>query len=207
MASQQWVSLINAASARAAGAGTALSASASTATISPCQAGALTTDVASVNPDGQPLGWYSGLLIRVTARGFVSTGSSTSTLTWLLRCNAGNTGTYTTFATTTGLVLGTGSVTGLQWELDALLRCTAVGSGTSGSVSTQGAVKIVNAVPSTPTLVTPTVNGLILPMPNISGETALGLNTTSLTGIGLAATMSAAFGSITCTHWLAEALD
>jgi hypothetical protein len=206
MANQQWVSLINSGSARAAGAGTALTSSASTATISPCQAGGLNTDVASVNPDGQYLGWYSGMLIRVTARGYVNTAGTTSNLSWLLRCNAGNTGTWTTFATTTTLALGTGSITGLQWELDALMRCTALGSGTSGSVSTQGSVKIPMAVPGAPVALG-TGNAIILPMPNISGETALGINTTSLTGIGLAATSSAAFGTIACTEWLVETLD
>ena len=208
MANQQWVSLINGASTRATGPGTTLSASATTATISPTQAGALTADVAVVNPDGYPGGWYPGMLIRVTARGFVNTGGTTSNLSWLLTANVGNTGgTYKTLATTTTLALGTGSLTGLQWELDALIRCSAI-SQTAGTLLTQGAVKMTNAVPSSPSLATPTVNGLILPMPNISGETSIAsVDTSQVSGIGLRATLSAAFGAVACTQWLVEALD
>lgn len=209
MAGQQWVSLVNAASPRASGAGTTLSASAATATISPCQSQALLSDVAAVNPDGQPLGWYPGLLIRVTARGFVNTGGTTSNLSWLLRANKGNSNSYQTLATTTTLALGTGSVTGLQWELDALLRCTAVNTqaGAVGAVSTQGSVKLPLAVPGAPVSLA-TANELILPLPNISGETSLAtIDTSVVTGIGLAATLSAAFGAVACTQWLVEALD
>lgn len=207
MAGQQWVSLINAASARATGPGTSLSGAVGPATISPCQAGALTADVATVNPDGQPLGWYAGLLLRVTARGYVSAGGTTSNATWLLTANRGNAGsTYGTLATTTALTLGT-TASGVQWELDALIRCSAV-SQSAGTCLTQGAVKMPNAVPSSPTLVTPTVNGLTLPLPNATGETSLAtVDTTQVTGIGLRATLSAAFGTVACTEWLVEALD
>jgi hypothetical protein len=206
MAGQQWVSLINAGSVRATGPGTTLATSATTATISPCQAGALTADVATVNPDGYPLGWYAGLLIRVTARGFVNTAGTTSNLSWLLTANQGNSNSYKTLATTTTLALGTGSVTGLQWELDALVRCSAV-SQTAGTALTQGSVKMPLAVPGAP-LSLATANCLILPMPNISGETSLAtVDTTQVTGIGLRATLSAAFGTVACTQWLVEALD
>jgi hypothetical protein len=207
VANQQWVSLLNGGSTRAAGPGTTLSASATTATISPCQAGALTADVAVVNPDGYPLGWTAGLLLRVTARGFVNTGGTTSNLSWLLTANTGNTGgTYKTLATTTTLALGTGSVTGLQWELDALVRCSTV-SQTAGTLLTQGSVKMPLAVPGAP-LSLATANELILPMPNISGETSIAtVDTTQVTGIGLRATLSAAFGAVACTQWLVEALD
>lgn len=206
MASQQWVSLLNGGSTRATGPGTTLN-TATTATISPCQAGALTADVAVVNPDGYPLGWYGGFLIRVTGRGFVNTGGTTSNLSWLLTANVGNSGgTYKTLATTTTLALGTGSVTGLQWTLKALIRCSAV-SQTAGTMTTQGDVILPNAVPGAPLALT-TANTLILPMPNISGETSMAtVDTTQVTGIGLRATLSAAFGTVACTQWLVEALD
>jgi hypothetical protein len=210
MSSQQWVSLINGGSVRTTGPGAILSASATAATISPCQSQALLADVATVNPDGQPLGWTVGMLIRVTARGFVNTGGTTSNLSWALTANKGNSNSYQTLATTTTLALGTGSLTGLQWELDALIRCTAVNTQASavGACSTQGSVKLPNAVPSSPSLATPTVNALILPMPNISGETSLAtIDTSVVTGIGLRATLSAAFGAVGCTQWLVEALD
>jgi hypothetical protein len=205
MANQSWVSLINAGSSRATGAGTALN-TAATATISPCQAAALTSDVASVNPDGQPLGWYPGLVIRCMARGYMTTTGTSTTATWLLRCNKGNNNTYTTFATTVGLTTGTGSVTGLQWHMDATLRCTAVGSGTSGSVSTQAWLEISSSVPANPVALGSAGN-TVLPMPNITGETALGIDTTQVTGIGLAATLAGANATIQCTEWIVEALD
>ncbi|HSZ38473.1 MAG TPA: hypothetical protein VK817_00800 [Trebonia sp.] len=209
MANQQWVTLVNSGSPRASGAGTTLSASATTATISPTQAQALTADVATVNPDGQPLGWQVGMLIRVSARGFVNTGGTTSNLSWLLTANKGNSNSYQTLATTTTLALGVGSVTGLQWELDALIRCTAVNTQASavGACSTQGSVKLPMAVPGAPVALG-TGNAIILPMPNISGETSLAtVDTSVVTGIGLRATLSAAFGAVACTQWLVEALD
>lgn len=207
MANQQWVSLLNGGSTRATGPGTTLSASTTPATISPCQAGAATADVAVVNPDGYPLGWYAGMLIRVTARGFVNTAGTTSNLSWQLTANVGNSGgTYKTLATTTTLALGTGSITGLQWTLDATVRCSAV-SQTAGTLLTQGDVRLPNAVPGAPLALT-TANALILPLPNISGETSMAtVDTTQVTGIGLRATLSAAFGAVGCTEWLVEALD
>lgn len=205
MANQEWVSLINAASSRATGPGTSLVSAVGPATISPCQAGALTSDVATVNPDGQPLGWYPGLLLRVTARGFFTAGGTTSNVSLALTANKGNAGsTYGTLATTTTLTLGT-TITGVQWKLEALIRCTAV-SQSAGACSTQGELTLTAAVPSTPT--TLAANGLTLPMPNASGETSLAtIDTTQVTGIGLRATLSAAFGTAACTQWLVEALD
>jgi hypothetical protein len=208
MAGQQWVSLINAASARATGPGTTLATSATTATISPCQAGALTADVATVNPDGQPLGWYAGLLIRVTARGYFSSAGTTSNLTWALAANKGNSsGWYgTNLAATTTLALGTGSITGIQWTLRAFIRCTAV-SQTAGTIATQGEVIFPMAVPGAPVALG-TGNAMILPMPNITGETSYAsVDTSQITGIGLRATLSAAFGTVACTEWVVEALD
>jgi hypothetical protein len=205
MAGQQWVSLINAASVRATGPGTSLSGAVGPATISPCQAGALTADVATVNPDGQPLGWYPGLLLRVTARGYWSAGGTTSNASWQLTANKGNSNSYQTLATTTTLTLGT-TVTLNQWFLDALIRCSAV-SQTAGTCLTQGELRTTIANPAAPQLLT-TAQALILPMPNTNGETSLAtVDTTQVTGIGLRATLSAAFGIVACTQWLVEALD
>jgi|ERR1700733_1312168 len=204
MASQSWVSLINAGSPRATGAGTALS-TAATATISPCQAAALTADVATVNPDGQPLGWYPGMIVRVMARGYLTTTGTSTTATWLLRANKGNSNSYSTLATTVGLTTGTGSVTGLQWHMDATIRCTAVGSGTSGSLSTQGWLEVSTSVPANPVALGSAGN-TVLPMPNITGETALGFDSTQITGIGLAGTLAGANATVQCTQWLVEAL-
>src|ERR1700733_8721337 len=111
MANQSWVSLINGGNATSIGAGTALS-TATTATISPCQAGALTADVAVVNPAGQYLGWYAGMLIRVTAYGFLTTTSTSTTATLLLAANKNN-AAYTTIGTTVGITTGTTVLTGV----------------------------------------------------------------------------------------------
>ena len=207
MANQQWVSLLNTGSARASGPGTSLSGAVGPATISPCQAGALLADVATVNPDGYPGpgSWYAGLLLRVTARGYVTAGGTTSNASLALTANKGNNNSYQTLATTTTLTLGT-SISGVQWKLEAFIRCTAV-SQTAGAASTQGEWVFPNAVPSTPTTLT-TANTITLPLPNATGETSLAtIDTTQLTGIGLRATLSAAFGTVACTQWLVEALD
>lgn len=206
MASQQWVSLLNGGSSRATGAGTSLT-TATTATISPCEQAGTAIDVATVNPDGYPLGWYPGLVLRVLARGFITTNGTTTTLTFLLRANTGNTGgTYKTLATTAGLATGSSALTGVPWALEAAVRCTAVGSGTSGSVSTQGELRI-SANPATGQTLNTATAGVNLYLPSASGETATGIDTTQVTGIGLAATLAAANATVACTHWLVEALD
>jgi hypothetical protein len=204
MASQSWVSLVNAASPRTTGAGTSL-ATAATATISPCQAGALLSDVAAVNPDGQPLGWYPGLVIRVTARGFITTTSTSTTATFLLRANKGNSNSYTTLATSIGLATGTGTLTGVPWKLEALVRCTAC-AASGNTVATQGEMYI-SQNPATGQTVNTASAGVNLYMPSASGETVAAVDTTQLTGIGLAATLAGANATIACTQWLAEALD
>lgn len=211
MANQTWVSLLNPASARASGAGTVLN-TATTATISPCQAGALTADVATVNPDGLPLGWYAGMLIRVTARGFLTTTSTSTTATWLLRANTGNNNSYKTFATTSGLTTSTTVLTGVQWRLEALLRCTAV-SQSAGTVATQGELNLMGvsttpAAAPNPVLWTGVQSlAATMPMPAASGETSLSnLDTTQVTGIGLAATLAGANATIQLTQWAVETL-
>lgn len=205
MASQSWTSLINPASAQANGAGTALS-TATTATISPVTGLAATADVAVVQASASPglLSWYAGLLIRVTARGYLTTTGSSTTATWLLTANKGNAGTFTTLATSTGLTTGTGSVTGLQWDLKAFIRCTAV--ATSGNtVSTQGEMDLVTSVPGNPVAIG--ANLMRLPFPNITGETAAAIDTTQIQGIGLRGTLAGANATIQLTEWAVEALD
>ena len=209
MANQSWVSLLNPASPQASGAGTAIVSSATTATISPVTG--LGSDVAQVQPGGQPYGWYAGLLVRVTAQGYITTTTTACNYTFLLAARVGNSGsTYVTLATT-GTITGTATaLTGLQWTLTGLIRCTAV--ATSGNtVSTQGSFEIVNNATA------PTLNvaggslaaGVLVnaPLPAASGETAAAVDTTQLQGISLRATTSTAQGTVALTQWLVEALD
>jgi hypothetical protein len=203
MASQSWVSLLNPASPQASGAGTLLN-TASTATLSPLTGAAAISDVAQVQPAGQPYGWYPGLLIRVTAQGTASTGSTATNLTVFLGTRVGNSGsTVVTLATSAAIAIGTASLTGLQWNLEALIRCTGI--AVSGStVSTQGTLTIL---PVTAQTIGTATADTVVALPNASGETATAVDTTQLQGLSLNATLSAAHGSIQLTQWLVEALD
>lgn len=211
MASQSWVSLINGGNPASIGPGTAL-ATATTATISPCQAGALTSDVAVVNPAGQPLGWYPGMLIRVTAYGLLTTTGTSTTATWLLAANKSNANGYTSIGTTVGVTTGTTVLTSLQWKLEAHIWCTAVASS-GNTIDCQGNMNMF-FTPNTPaltanpvalTLATPP--GFALAIPNSAGPTATAIDTTSLQGIALRATLAGANATIQCTSWAVEALD
>lgn len=201
MAGQSWVSLLNAASPHASGAGAALS-TATTATLSPTGGGG--ADVAQVNPDGLPLGWYVGLVLRITARGFITTTATGTTATFLLAARVGNTGsTYVTLATTAGVATPAAANTGLPFKLEALVRCTAVASS-GNTVSTQGEITISPIAAQTILTASAEVS---LGMPNASGETAAAVDTTQLQGISLRGTLAGANATIQLTQWLVEALD
>jgi hypothetical protein len=212
MANQSWVSLINGGNPTSIGAGTAL-ATATTATISPCIAPAtnLLNDVALVNAAGQPLGWYPGMLIRVTAYGTLTTTSTSTTATLFLASNKAA-GTYVTLATAVGITTGTTVLTGVNWKLEANIWCTGV-AGTGATVDTQGSLNFF-FTPNTPaltanpvalTLTTPPGFGLALP--NSGGPTAASVDTTSAQGICLRGTLAGANATIACTSWVVEALD
>lgn len=204
MSNQTWVSVLNPSSVQASGAGTALN-SATTATISPVTG--LGSDVAQVQPAALPYGWYAGVKIRVTAQGFITTTGTSTTWTMLLASRVGNTGsTYVTLATTAGIATGTGSLTGLQWTVTAIIRCTAV--ATSGNtISTQGSLELVNN--ATAPSIGATTNGVQLTagLPAASGETAAAVDTTQLQGLSLRATLAGANATVQCTQWILEALD
>lgn len=201
MAYQSWVNLLNPASPQASGAGTAL-ATATTATISPVTGSA--ADVAQVNPAGQPLGWYAGLLVRVTARGFITTVSAAGTLTFLLASRAGNAGgTYVTLATTAAVSTPAAANTGIPWKLEGLIRCTAV-AASGNTVSAEGEM-VIGAI-AAQTILTATA-GVTVALPNASGETAAAVDTTQLQGISLRCTQATSTCTVQLTQWLAEALD
>jgi hypothetical protein len=204
MANQNWVSLISGAASLNSGAGAVLN-TATTATISPVTGAS--ADVAQVQPGGQYLGFYDGLLIRVTARGFITTTGTSTTATFLLASRVGNTGsTYITLATSAGIATGTGTLTGVPWQLDGTIRCTEV--ATSGNtISTQAKLNFPNNV--TAPSIGAVTNGveLVAFLPSVSGETAAAVDTTQLQGISMRATLAGANATIQLTQWLVEALN
>lgn len=180
------------------GPGTALS-TATTATISPMPTGA----TADYNKYVAAQDWRVGQLIEVTARGFITTTATGTTATWFLATNIDNTGTtYVTLATTAGIATLASAVTGLQWEMWATIRCTNVASS-GNTLATQGSMKI--ATSAAPTMVTP--SGLIVGLPNASGETNAAVNTLRTQGIALRATLAAATATIQCTQWVLKTLN
>jgi hypothetical protein len=191
---QTWAQLLNAGVPWQSQAGATLATSATTATISPQAAGSQDF----IMP-GQPNGtqWYPGMAILIRAGGVLSAGATTSNLTVFLA--AGVSGTLGTTLTTTGaLTLGT-TATNVGWSMEAVLRCTAVGSS-GNTLSCGGTLELPTTGGSnTGALNTPTANNIIMNLP----ETATAFNTyTTGTALGLRATLSAAFGSITCNQFL-----
>lgn len=204
MAYQDWVSLVNdGLQANAAG---AVLNTAATATISPVGGTSAFGDGASVAGGALPGGWYPGMLVRYTARGFLTTVASSGTLTFTLAARLGNTGsTYVTLASSAALTTGTTVITGLQWELRGLSRCTAIASS-GNTISTQGALYLATNV-TAPTLVTPPVNVIKLPLPSASGETAAAVDTTQLQGLSLRCAQATSTCTVQLTQWLVEGLN
>lgn len=212
MASQSWVSLINA-GAFATGPGATLTLAASTQVASPVT-GATNQDVAVVNGAGQPLGWYPGLVMKILARGYYTSSATTGTLTYKLMYNKANStaiASQTAILATNGITTQGSVVTGMQWRFDALVRCTAI--ATSGNtVAAQGELQFFilagtpPTLPASPVLMS-TAPGWSIAAPNITGETATAVDTTQLAGINLSVTGTAAQGTLACTQWIVEALD
>jgi hypothetical protein len=208
LANQTWGNILIPAQTVWSGAGTALS-TATTATISPRP----TPNTADYNAFVPAGGFYPGMLIAVVARGFVTTTTTSTTLTFFLASNIGNTGTtYVTLATTGGISTGTTAMTGIQWKLEALIRCTAV--ATSGTLVTQGEFGFYGllasgaAVAANPqALTTGTSIGNAFPLPAISGETTATVDTTQTQGIALRATLAGANATVQCTQWLPTQLN
>jgi hypothetical protein len=174
-------------------AGAALSASASTATISPQAAGSqdfiLPTQYNGIQ-------WYPGMTLKIEAAGTLNSGGTTSNLTVFIA--AGVSGTLATTLTTSGaLTLGTGSLTGIEWDLMAWIRCAAIGS--SGTTLTaEGLWQVAGGVGSN-TGTIGTANGNTMGL----AFTSTAFNSyTAATALGLRATLSAAFGAIQCNEWM-----
>jgi hypothetical protein len=183
---QSWESLLNAGAPWQTTAGTVLN-TATTATISPQAAGSKDYTLPAN-------WWYPGAVIKVTARGILSSGSSGSNLTVLLAAG----GSPTTLSTSAAIALGTGSVTNMPFRLTANIQCTAIGS-TGNTLTTQGELMFETSV--TPAF--GTANVTIAPL----ASTAAALDTTVAMALNLRATLSAAFGAITCQQFLLESQD
>jgi len=203
VAYQDWVAIAND-SPQGMGAGAVLN-TAATATISPVTG--IPSDVAAVAGAASPGGWYPGMAVRYTARGYLTTTATSTTATFLLASRVANAGsTFVTLATTAGITTGTTVLTGLQWALHGISRCTAV--ATSGNtISTQFELTIMNNV-TAPSLNAAT-NGVLLVAcgPNVSGETAAAVDTTQLQGLGLRATLAGANATVQLTQWVVETLN
>lgn len=193
MAFQSWANLLNGGVPWQTTNGAALSASATTATISP-QAPTTQDFVLPAQYNGTQ--FYPGMTLYIKAGGTINTGGTTSNLTTFLACGAS--GTLATTLTTTGaLTLGTGSLTGIGWTMEVVLRVLAIGSS-GNTLSVGGSMELPTAVGSNAGTVG-TANNTFLNMP----ETVTAFNTyTAATAIGLRATLSAAFGAIQCDQFL-----
>lgn len=190
---QSWTKLLNDGPPWQTTNGTALSASASTATISP-QAPTGQDFILPGQPNG--LQWYAGMVLYIRMGGTINSGGTGSNLTIWLAC--GVSGTLATTLTTSGtLALGTGSLTGIGWTGEAILRCLAVGS-TGNTLSVGGTIELPQTAGSN-TGSLATANNVILNLP----ETTAAFNTyLQGTAIGLKASLSAAFGAVQCTQFL-----
>jgi hypothetical protein len=203
MASQNWVSLLTPGAPQA---GAAFTVGASTATLSPTFGGG--ADTAQVNAPGQYLGWAANMLIRVTARGYVTTTTTAGTLAFALNARIGNSGS--TYVALTGAhatlnSYSTAATTGIPWMIHGLIRCTAMAS--SGNTVSSQAELYVSPLPATAQTIGTASAGVNLYMPSASGETAAAVDTTQLQGISLRCTGSAASGTIQLTQWIVEAMN
>jgi len=209
VANQNWGNILIPSQAVWSGAGTVLNTTSTGVTISPRP----TPNTADYNAFVPAGGFYPGMLISITARGFLTTTTSSGTLSFNLATNIGNTGTtYVTLATTGGITTGTTALTGIQWKLEALIRCTAV--ATSGTLATQGEFALQGllasgtALAANPQALTTGVSiGNSFPMPAISGETSATVDTTQTQGIALRCVQTTSTCTVQCTQWLPVQLN
>lgn len=196
MPNQGWGQVLNDGVPWQTTSGTALS-TAATATISPQAAGA--KDYAVATSYFKP-----GAVFRLTAQGFITTTAVSTTATIFAAAGV----TPTTLATPVGITTGTTVITGLQWAM--LLICRVIALGSSGNtISSQGWLELGNtgaAVPANPIALTAAATGMKLPMPNISGETAAAVDTTSAVSMMIRATLVGASATIQCTQFLIESM-
>src|SRR5215467_2212452 len=170
--------------------GTALS-TATTNTISPQAAGPKDFSVATTY-------LYVGASFLIVAQGLLTTTATSTTATIFPAAGTGP----TTLATPVGITTGTTVITGLQWWLWLTCRVTAIAS-TGNTISSQGYLQTGNsgaAVPANPIALTATP-GMVLPMPNASGETAAAVDTSIAMPVVLRGTLAGANATIQCTQF------
>ena len=202
MAQQEWINLLNYGSPWQTQQGTALSASATTATISP-QA---PTGQDFVLP-GQPSGlqWYTGMSLRVKARGIYGSGGTASNLTIILAVGA-TSALGTNLITSGALALGTGSISNLRWRFEAQVDVVNIRTDANPFLSITGDLYMQTAVVPA-TLVGGTSNFMCIPLAytTVNGSTISPY--TAATAMGMRATLSAAYGNITCDRFTIEQLS
>lgn len=197
---QYWESLQNPGAPWQTGSGAAL-VTAATLTLSPEGAGGTGDD-----PLIPAYGFYQGLLIRVTARGIYTVGSTATNGTFALYVSAPGTALSggTALATTGALALPV-SVTNLWWKLEAFIQCRAIAQGTgTNTLYTHGDFQIQTAAPSGTT-----GNVQVWPLPATNGPTAATVDTTIAHTLGLVGTLSQVTGSpsVTCTQFAIEMMS
>jgi hypothetical protein len=184
MPTNPWVAPANVNSWSSGAAGTTLS-TAATLAISPSS----TTAPDYTLPGGV---LYPGMVIRFTASGIFTCGSTATNATFALMYG----GTGGTTLATTGAIAMLVSSTNVQWELQAIATCRAAGS--SGTIWTSGFVKGIVAIsPQSTNRMESSVFGT----PAVAT-----VNTTSSNALVLNGTLSQVTGSptITCEQWVVE---
>ena len=125
MATQSWANLLNGGPPWQTTSGTALTSSVGPLTLSP-QAPTGQDFVLPGQPNG--LQFYPGMALRITARGTIQAGATTSNVTLVLAIGTSGSTSGATMTTTGALTLGTSITTATGWRLSAVCRCLAVGS-------------------------------------------------------------------------------
>src|SRR5258708_5939386 len=162
MAQQSWVNLLNAGSPWQTAQGTSLT-TAATATVSP-QAPTTQDFVLPGQPNG--LQWYVGMQLRLRARGNMSSGGTTTSLTVFPAIGVSGT-LGTALCTTPAIVLGATTLTTLVWTLESDITCTALGS-TGNTLISDGMLTMSDTAANAGTLIT--ANTVAVGLPFLASE-------------------------------------
>lgn len=197
---QYWESLVNAGAPWQTGSGATLS-TAATATLNPEGAGGTGDD-----PLIPAYGFYQGFVLRLTARGIYTMGSTATNGTFAVYVSSPGTALSggTALATTGALALPV-SVTNFWWRLQVIVQCRAIAQGTAtNTLYTSGEFTLQTATASGTT-----GNVQVWPMPATNGPTIATVDTTVAHTVGVVGTLSQITGSptITCTQCIIEACD
>lgn len=197
---QYWESLLNAGAPWQTASGTTASTAAAVS-LSPEGAGGVGAD-----PLIPAYGFYQGLILRVTARGIYTMGSTATNQTFSINVSAPGTALSggTVLATTAALALPV-SVTNLWWRLNVFIQCRQIAQAAgTNTLWTAGEVEIQTAAPSGTT-----GNVQVWPMPATNGPTIATVDTTVAHTLGLVGTLSQVVGAptVTCTQFAIELMS